>query len=136
MLTNGSCVTQKLLGQESAFGACYAEELFNFFRRLSKFKLNKLQFSLLSGVKLFASDRPLLLEREKISQIQSMYLWLLQESLELNEASRQYANIDCSSALSNQIKYSNMLLALVSLRGLDALSKSDTSLARLTLTLS
>lgn len=121
VLTNGSCVTQKLLGQESAFGACYAEELFSFFRRLSKFGLNKMQFCLLSGVKFFASDRPLLLEREKISQIQSMYLWLLQESFELNEASRQYLSEQIS--VSNQIKYSNLLMSLVSLRGLDALSK-------------
>ena len=117
-------MTQQLLAQEAAFGPCYAERLFAFFRRLAGFRLNKTQLCLLSGVKFFASDRPLLIERDKIAQIQARYLGLLRESLELDESTLEYVETTRRGRLRSELKYAGLLTSLIALRGLDALSKS------------
>ena len=127
-LTNGSCINENHLADQNSFGACYSRNMFDFFRQLNKHNLNITQFSLLCAIKFFTNDRPLLIERDKITQIQSRYMQLFEKSLKMSNdllfSANSNLNIEKDRLKSKKMnhKLSNVLLSFINLRALDVLS--------------
>jgi hypothetical protein len=143
-LSNGKKLDEQSLSGKNAFGL-HSSLLFQYCRQLAAFNLNKIQFTLLCSLKFFTSDRPFLLERIKVQQIQNKYIELFEHSLEAATRSNNSANkistdskpslspnkssssmLSRSQQISNHkstVQMANILLSFVQLRALDVLSK-------------
>jgi hypothetical protein len=115
-LTNGTIVNESAICKQTAFGAAYGRLFFKFCRQFSQFNLNKMEFALLCALKFFANDRPLLIERNKVQQIQTKYIELLEYFLEQNQSVHQ------TSTTSSTLNMAHILLSLVKLRAIDILT--------------
>ena len=116
-LTNGTIVNESAITKQTAFGASYGRLFFKFCRQFSQFNLNKIEFALLCALKFFANDRPLLIERNKVQQIQTKYIELLEYFLEQNQSIHQ-----TNATTSNTLNLAHILLSLVKLRAIDILT--------------
>ena len=116
ILTNGSLVQENHLADEQkpSFKK-YGHTFFSFCRKFARFSLEPPEFSLICAIRFFSSDRQLLNRRDKVFELQNMYLKLFEYMI----AEREPNDIK-----SLQIKLSQVLLSFSKLQTLDVLSKS------------
>lgn len=112
-LTNGSIVNEATLSKPEYFGASYGRLFFKYCRSFSKFSLSPLSFSLLCALKFFANDRPLLIERNKVLQIQTKYIQLFEYALEQQQNPKNTPPT---------LNLAHALLSLIQLRAIDVLT--------------
>jgi hypothetical protein len=116
-LSNGSLVNEQMLADSTVFGSYCSQLMFQFFRQLSSFGLSKVEFALLCAVVFFSSDRPMLIERNKVQSIQSKYIYLLKMCL--------YESEEDDFAQPGKSSISSIILSLLKLKALDSLSMFD-----------
>ncbi len=114
-LTNGSIMRECDLAL--SFGAEQAHTFFALAREFARFALTRAEFALLCAVKFFTNDRPLLIERNKVSQIQDKYVELFEHMLEHRSSTANSGSVSVTLA--------HVLLSFIKLRALDVLSKSS-----------
>ena len=110
--SSGVRIAPSVLASSDAFGSAHAHTLFDYFRSFARFALDRVQFTLLAAVKFFAHDRPLLIERHKVQQIQSKYVELFEWSLKASACN---------------VQPSHVLYSFADLRSIDMQSKAHIS---------
>ena len=106
-------VNEASIASQTAFGTAYGRLFFKFCRQFARFTLNKVEFALLCALKFFTNDRPLLIERNKVLQIQTKYIQLLEYFLEQNHYEKKR---------SSTLSLAHILLSLIKLRAIDILT--------------
>lgn len=110
-LTNSEEVTEIELAKKNAFDSI-SQSFFQFCRNFKKINLNNNEFSILCALKFFTPDLSFLVERKKVQEIQSKYIFLLEYLMSRNT----------SESMNKSTRLSRTLISLIKLREFDVLT--------------